>query len=290
MKKIIALAVAGAFVAPVYAADVSVSGFIELGYVDSVKTTGTTKSVNEESAVKVTATSEITGGTTVTADINLNGAGKNDGGNSITLAGAFGKLAVGDESGAIDSFDGGDIFFIAGNQIGGGASDASINWTAPTFAEGLTVVVAHSPKEGTVAEDGANVVKGDLTGFGVRYAMGPVSVAYAIEDVGTTDNTFAQVKGSVAGISAMYEMNESDAAGTKTDFTAMTVVYSVGNTTFAYGAKTTKPNGSAKTADQTSFGIHQDLGGGLTLFVESSDDNTATEKPSIAAVGLEYSF
>jgi len=290
MKKIIAAAVATAFVAPAFAAEVTVSGFTELAYSDAETSTTTTESVVEESAVKITATTEIAGGVTVTTDLNIQGAGGNDGGNSITLAGDFGKLAIGDESGAIDSFDKGDIFFIGSNKVGAGANDASINWTLPSLAEGLTVVVAHSPKEGTVSEDAANQVSGDLSGFGARYSFGPASIAYAVESVGTTDNTFAQVTYSVGGLGAMYEMNEADVAGAKTDYTAATLTYSMGDTTFAAGKKSTKADGSAKTVDQTVIGIHQSLGGGVTAFVESSNDDTASTKPSTTALGLSYSF
>jgi len=112
MKKIIALAVAGAFVAPVYAADVTVGGSMEFAF----KTVdGSQDSITDAGNELIVGASEEVNGLTVSTSmtLGLDGIQADDDTNgndvfasamNITVAGAFGTVAVGDVSGGLDSY------------------------------------------------------------------------------------------------------------------------------------------------------------------------------------------
>ena len=105
MKKLVALAVAGAFIAPVYAADISVSGEVEFTY--TTATGADPVMASAENAITVTATEEINGIAVTAAvvmdeDANYDG-GSGDGG-TLSLKFASGlALGFGDKAGAMDS-------------------------------------------------------------------------------------------------------------------------------------------------------------------------------------------
>jgi hypothetical protein len=101
MKKIIAAAVAAAFVAPAFAADITISGDQEFSYVDTNGTTST--AIDGDFNIK--ASTETANGLAVSADINISDEGEDDGSNSLTVAGPFGKLDMGDTSSAADNVD-----------------------------------------------------------------------------------------------------------------------------------------------------------------------------------------
>ena len=61
----------------------------------------------------------------------------NDG--SVTISGAFGSIAMGDVAGALDAVDGAAIGTARDDLSAGAGTDASVAYTLPTIAEGLTV-------------------------------------------------------------------------------------------------------------------------------------------------------
>jgi hypothetical protein len=290
MKKIIAAAVATAFVAPAFAADITISGSMEQAYVDAKTTTSTTKSFKEDTALVFTASGEAGNGISVSTDINLAGDGSNDGGNSITLAGPFGKVDLGDASGAIDSIDDQtDVFKTYDNGIDAGSNDAAVQWTLPLGVDGLTVVYAFSAKDGNDGQNSGNV-SSDLSGISAKYAFGNATVAYGSEDVGTDEYTFAGVTYSVAGIKAAYETVEKKvAAGTKTDYNNFAVTYKTGDVTLAVGTEEVSSAGST-SKDSVAYGVHYAVGGGLTVFAESQTDDKTSGKPEQTAIGVVFAF
>jgi outer membrane protein OmpU len=319
MKKIIAAAVAGAFVAPVMAADVTVSGKVEMSHIDRTSTYTTadlfdTTTVAGDTSFTIAATEEIGNGITISADLSLTGDGSDDGGDSITLSGPFGKLDMGDTSGAVDSVDdSGDVFKVFDNGIGGSAlksstsnssalntyisansyaengvsKDAAVQYTLPTFVEGLTVITTYTPQDGHAGNiSGASA---DGSGLALKFATPfGATIAYAKEDIGTTENTLIGIKGSFNGVGYAYETAENDVNGTKEDYKSMMVNYSMGDITVAMG-NTTIDDGGTETSDQTTYGVHYAMGG-ATFFVETMSDDKRANKPDATAFGVEFAF
>jgi hypothetical protein len=131
MKKIIAAAVATAFVVPAFAADVTVSGAFEWSYQE----TAGASSSDIDNVVSIKATSETANGLTVSADINLttNEASDSsttndahDGSSSITIAGPFGSVDLGDTASAADAVNAINEFHVVTGAGATTAPDAAI--------------------------------------------------------------------------------------------------------------------------------------------------------------------
>ena len=147
MKKIIAIAVASAFVAPVMAADVTISGDFE--YMMVMPDGGDNSLVGGDQIVTVSASSETSNGLTVSASMNLltgnDQSVGTDGGESIKIGGAFGTISIGDVSSALDNVgDYTDVAEVDGGFDGDGP-DASILYVLPTVFPGLKLSVSHAP-------------------------------------------------------------------------------------------------------------------------------------------------
>jgi len=308
MKKIIAAAVATAFVVPVYAADVTVSGYMEWALADEDLSGSTTasdasnKSSFVDGSFTISATEEVGDGITVSADINISAAAGDDGGNSLTIAGDFGKVDLGDTSGAIDSIDDkGDLFKIIDNGISGVSNDAAINWTLPVPVEGLTAIVAYAPTNGDDNTINTNAlgssfasqqgtITDDVAGFSVRYTFGSVTVAYGSEEVGSVKNTDVNAQFSTGPIMITHEIASSKTdAGVETDYSSTAATYTMGDTKLIVGRKITDSATASSDRELTSYGIQHSIGA-LTLFAESSSEGKADPTHEGAYIGASFAF
>jgi outer membrane protein OmpU len=265
MKKIIAAAVASAFIAPAFAADVTVSGSQEWNYQDN---NGTTTS-EIDGTVKIGASTETAGGLGVSAVIALDDAGAADGGGSLSISGDFGKITLGDTSGAIDAVDDiNDWGYEATTGVGG--DDAAMLWALPSIAPNLSIYFS----AGTDSTEGAGQDSTNHTGVSFRYAAGPATVSFGTQETdGGAEERVASIKVSMQGLTAGYELHTATtAANVDTDTTSVGATYSMGDVTFAIENNTTESAGST-SADLTAVGVHYSLGGGVTLFAEQKDDS-----------------
>jgi hypothetical protein len=278
MKKLVALAVASAFVAPVYAADISISGFQEWVYSESDGITTT----ELDGAFNVKASAETNNGLKVSADINIAENGANDGGSSLTLAGPFGKVDLGDTSSAVDAInDITDPFFYRG--MGTGGVDAALLWTLPTFVSGLTVNVSWS---GDTNQDG----NADSNGVSAKYSVSGLTVGYGITDfdAGSEDKIF-NVAYSFAGVNLSYEAYTlTSPLGVDTDTTNLGADYSMGDVTLAIQTSEVS-SGSRTTVDDTVIGVHYSLGGGVTAYFEQLNA-ASTSTDDTTSVGVNFKF
>jgi len=268
MKKIIALAVASAFVAPVMAADVSLSGSAEFNMNDVNGTTTTAT----DTIFTISASTETANGLSVSADINVasdDNTVAGDGSDSVTVGGPFGSFDLGDTSSAADKYDDRNDYSKL-NGVATTAGDAAIGWTLPTLVEGLSVYVSH-------AADGG---EGDKhTGVAFQYTAGPITAAYAKNEEETAENnlTYAGVTATFQGLSVSIESMEDEAGGVvtadaKLDEDIIGAKYTMGDVTLFAANKETKEAGT-KTEEISSYGLHYNLGGGVTFFIEASQDD-----------------
>jgi hypothetical protein len=275
MKKIIAAAVAAAFVAPVYAADITLSGDLEWSYSDGNGATSTAL----DGDVNINASTETANGLSVSTSINLDDNGGDDGGDAVTIGGDFGKLTLGDTSSAVDKFDDrNDYAFVAGTSLTG--DDAAVGWDLPTLIPGAKVYVSYGADTN---EDGNEA----HTGFAISYGAGPMSVAYGQNN--NDDGTKITYVGGTAtfgGIAVSVETMDDDA----TDLEERSVGFKYGMGDVAvYGSNQKTTTADATTANVSAFGVSYSLGGGVVAFAEtSSDEESAAAETTALGVSVKF--
>jgi len=280
MKKIIAAAVATAFVAPAFAADITISGDQEFSWQDNNGVT--TAEIDGDFNIK--ASSETANGLSVAADINVSEIAANDGSASLTIGGPFGKIDMGDTSSALDAVD--DVTDW-GYELttGTGNEDASVLWTLPSLAEGLTVNLSFNA-DSTSSDTGISAGNG----YSAKYAIGDGSIRYGVGDFEDgSESSYVAATYSVAGIGlAAEQYTTTTAGGVDTDNDAIGVTYSSGDITLAIETLETSSAGTV-SADITTLGVHYSMGGGVTAFVEQKDDDKSAAAET-TAVGLAFKF
>jgi hypothetical protein len=293
MKKIIALAVAGAFVAPVYAADVTVSGDLEYFYYN--EDGGSASLQGGSQIITFKATSELDNGMTVSGSMNILTNGEteandgstaivdSDGGENITVSGAFGSVAVGDVSSALDNV--GDYTDIAPHDGGFAADgdDGSILFVLPTLVEGVKVSASHTPE--STADNFAGNTSGDA--FSVAYNFGAGEVYYGSQSrASETDMTAYGVKYTFGPMTVAYESGDSD---TDQEHTGVALTYSMGATSVLFESQESDDGGTI-TVDDTIIAVKHNLGGGLTVYAQSTQEDQASSPVDKTYVGVNYVF
>jgi len=289
MKKIIALAVASAFVAPAFAADVTISGASEAIFIDTAGATST----QIDQVFTVGASTELANGMTVSTDINMGADDDgetglfNEGGNSVTISGAFGKIDIGDTSGAVDAID--DVTESA-KELGQGTdgNDAAVLWTLPTLAEGLTVNLSMNTDSSTVDSDVDTA--GKANGVSVKYSNSGLTLGYGVNEYDSNvEEAIYNASYSMSGVSvALESLKDTTAAGVETKQNAYGLTYTTGDLLLGVETQETSSAGSVST-DYTIYTVQYSLGGGVTAYIETSDDAKTTDSDTTAA-GLEFKF
>jgi hypothetical protein len=291
MKKIIAAAVATAFVAPAFAADVTLTGAMELSYLNEKTTSSTTKTIAEDGSYQITASTETDGGLSVTASMGIESDGSREttGNKGLIVSGPHGTLTVGDTSGAVDQLDSalGHAYVIHASGLGG-RNDASVAWKLPTLVENLSITATYSSEDGA-ADEADGFTTADTQGVALKYSINDLSIGYAQEDVAGVDYSMIALGYSFGGATLTYENNEEDNAGTTEDNTAWSLAYSMGNTTIVYSNESVESAGT-KSVDNTGIAVHYDLGGGVVVFAESEEDDKASTLDENFAVGMAMKF
>jgi hypothetical protein len=283
MKKIIAAAVAAAFVVPAYAADITISGEMEMTYVSP--STGTDAATNADNIITVTATDEIDG-VTVTANIIMDQDAVFDqaggDGSNMSLSANGVTLSMGDVAGGMDAV--GDYTDIApaygGFNLDG--NDHSFAVSLPAIA-GLNVTASMSPEAGY---DGA---ADDETGLGVSYSFPNGQVYFGSEDTATETHTAVGIRYSMNGFYVAYERGEDDnGAAADTEITGFAVRYHMGNIEVGMESQEITPDGGAATEDETVAYIQYHMGPVDLYVAQLSDDANAANEGT--TVGIEYGF
>ena len=277
-KTIIATALLGAFSISANAADVTIGGDFIWGHHN---TNGATET-ESDGDINFKALTETANGLSISADFNIDESGNNDGGNSLSVAGAFGKLDLGDTSSATDAID--DVTDWGYFRTSGTDNvDHAVLYTLPTVVDGLTVHASYAADTNQDSNSGGTAVS-------ARYDLGFAKVGYGV--LNNDDNTEATITNAtfkVAGVGLAYEVyTVTDASGVDTDDTAIGATYTIGDLTLGYENVTVESAGST-SADTTAFGVHYAIAPELTAFAETSeDDKTANSK--VTTIGLAYAF
>ena len=319
MKKIIALAVASAFVAPAMAAEITVGGEIEYRYVVGDTNVGGLANVagaaenksafsHNDNLIFVQGVEEVNG-ITITGKMNViddtdGDANLEQDGTSLTLSGAFGTVAIGDVSGGMDAF--GDYTDVA--PSGGGftldGGDHAMSYTLPTLVEGLTITASMSPeKAGDNAGDGTSV-KADASGYGLQYAVGPMAAYWAQEKVGdAAEATAYGVKLSFSGLTVAAETGkekDGQTAGEKSDIsstvtrgtdelthTGMSITYKLGDVLVGAERQQLKERGQDDLNKQTVMFVEYNLGSNVDIYVSHVQQEATSQALDSASAAYD---
>ena len=310
MKKIIALAVATAFVTPAFAADVAVTGTLSQYLINEESTSSSLDRTASESNIAISASSEGANGLSISGKFTLTQDGNDYYGEGITVSHAsIGKIQIGNPAGAIDAVDDkAEVLELM--DATSGHKDSTVLWTLPSFVEGLTLNLSYAPKDAQAEDLSTSIVNGftnydmqgtsagdrtagaqDESGFSAQYSLGGVQIAYGQSNYASDiDASYIGVKYSNSGLMVAIDNSEfKQQDGTNDDVVAIGATYTMGAISVRGITSTYKDNGT-KTKDRTAYGVHYDLGGGATLILETGKEDVVSTKDQFTGVGIRYKF
>jgi outer membrane protein OmpU len=274
MKKFLlasTMLVAGAGVA---AADVAVSGSGRMGVVYD----GNDAVFSSRIRISFAASGETDGGLSFGASVrnDQSGVGNDANGDStVFISGAFGKLTMGDVSGAADALVGqvsgvGYTSLGSTNEIGylGNSKTAALyTYSTGDLTFGLGI--------------GQTASGDDAKSIAVKYAMGDYSVALGYEDV--VGDSEVSALGSATFGGATVKLKAANRQSAADNAYALSVDYTTGAATVTAFAT---QNVDFAGTDTAGLGVAYDLGGGATVKAGVVDNGTDT----VADLGLNLSF
>lgn len=317
MKKVLFATTALVASAGIASAEVSVSGFAELGIFDNDVET----QFHTDIDATFTMSGETDGGLTFGASIDIDEtdgdrssssvfaatnptigdskafSSNTQGGETIFISGGFGTLTMGDTDGA---FDAALTEAIIGGSIADDHEHAGYNGNAGFDGAGDGQVARYDYSFGDLGfhlsleqiADGAGVVgAGDLvTGLGLTYStsLGGVDLGLGLgyQECDNCDVTGVSVDASFAGgLRAILNFSSSDTAGVTTDHTGLALGYTMDALTVAANWGEFDTDGSP-SVDGLGFIVNYDLGGGAEVQFGYGDSDIKTTW----SLGLALSF
>jgi hypothetical protein len=308
MKKIIAAAVATAFVAPVMAAEVTIGGDVE--YRIKSSNSATTGAVGD-SDIKVSASEDLGNG--LSANVYLvNGSNASTFASALTISGDFGSVQAGnDNDPAIAMFD--DKSDVAPTGAG---DDAELGFqdgvnhfslTPNLGVDGLQVAVSFSTEDGSDTSSNpttylVNPIDSDgsetAISYAVQYSTGGFAISYGMADLDSTLTTRA----NPTAVSMSYAMGpiyvgydahnnyntikdaEMSSIGATYNYGPGKIFYETMNySTVASGAVTA----GAADQEETAYGVSYSIGA-VGLYVESQ--STGSDGDDTTTLGVTYGF
>jgi len=277
-----ALAAAATLSANAALADVSISGSYEFKY----KSTSSNAAANDGTSFShgdndliLTFTNKTDSGLDLTYRYDFGAVGSSDAGsvadeNSLTIAGGFGKIVLGTDDDASDSYNQDEMDLIAEEPSISLHASSSIRQNSSVASSDALKVAYHIPAMGGLTagfshtDSGANGTT-DTTAMGAKYSM----------DAGG------------ANITLSYAAKKTDAATKDTDDSSIGAKISSGNITLLVS----QGNYEAVDEDIETQGasITYSLGNGVTLgafTVKSEDDLDVGEEFSASGAEIQYTI
>ena len=313
MKKIIAAAVAAAFVAPAFAADVSVSGDVEFTYTDS-NTKQNFESGDQD--VTVTGSEELSNGMTVSASLEMDGSDTGMASDAVlTITSGAVTFSIGDAATRADAmFDekstvaekGGEDSIATDENSLGNSHTATISISP---AEGLTVAASLGTvkyvKAATAKTANSNQttleVEGkepaDVNSYAAQYSAAGFSVAMAVTDKdGESDSqNYLGASYTNGPIYVAYESIEGNEFDKDIEVKNLGASYDYGmGKVFVESGEEENTSDGAIT-ETVAFGASYKLGGAVNLYivannVEATDSSGTKTDDDQTIVGVEYAF
>ena len=290
MKKIIAAAVAAAFVAPVMAADVTIGGDVTITFAE---TDGADTGSVSSSDILVSVSEELDNGMTVGFYNDLEfdeNSGNGDSDLELSLSGAFGEVTMGDDADAgYNEFDNKTDVAESGLDTGidpGVDADVFVQYKPNLGVDGLSVAIGM----------GAGTVNEEIVGYGIQYSAAGFAIAFGSADADGVSNNGSHVSASYATgpfYAAVDKYDNYD--GVEDDeVTALAFTYNYGPGKIYYESKKVEDGGGNPDLDTVIYGASYMIGGRVNTFVQTQNAESGTSLPltdtDTMTVGVEYAF
>jgi outer membrane protein OmpU len=313
MKKLLIASTALVATAGMAAADVSLSGYAEMG----IKDNGSDTVFHHDLDVKFSLSGETDGGLTFGATIDLDevsgGISSENGPHSVWIKGGFGNLTMGDTDGALDwaMTETGMLTSIAddhtshagynGNGAFDGSADGQVLRYDNTFGDFGVAVSYEMGSDATSSTSvyvfdtstGLGVLKSspaseDVLGLGVKYTadLGGTSIALGLgyQEAGDADAIGISAKASISGFDVVLNYTDMDLAGVDASHIGIGLGYTVGD--LALTANWGEYEVAGVSADGFGIAANYSLGGGATVMAGFG----SSDAKDTFSLGLGLSF
>ena len=297
-----AIAAAATLSANAALADVSISGYYEWKYQstssDITANDGTTFGADSE--IKFSFSNKTDSGLTVGMDVEMESDAAGIDESSLSIAGGFGKLVLGQQDGVGDSY-GVSMEDLPKEEIYAGVGDDNDMVLVIADIDGLSddanKISYHLPAMGGLTGGVSFMNSGaagsaDSTEFGAQYSMdaggASVTIGYAS---GTTEASSQDTDSTVMGV--MVTSGNITAAVSQATYEAAAVAAKVGTASTTTSARVA-PIKAKDQADEESIGaaVSFKVNDGLTITVHTAetDDGQTTESYSNSGVEIAYTI
>jgi outer membrane protein OmpU len=293
MKKLLIASTALVATAGMAAADVTLSGYAEMGISDQ----GAGVEMHHDFDVKFSLSGETDGGLTFGAtmdlDEQLGGTSPSANSSSVWIKGGFGNLTLGDTDGAFDwalteaiigsaIADDHEHAGYNGNSGLDGTFDGQVLRYDNTFGD-FGVALSYEMND-------ADTAAGDAVGLGVKYTadLGGASIALGLgyQENDLTSGVGISAKTSISGFDIIANYTDTDSGATHT---GLAIGYTVGELLVAANWGEFDFGGGVKSS---GFGLvaNYDLGGGAKVMAAYGDSDVAGVGSDTFSLGLGLSF
>ena len=233
MKKLLIASTALVATAGMAAADISMSGYAEIGMTDNGGAVGMEMHSDMDVTFKLSGASDngLTFGASIDLDEVSGGIASTGGPHAIHVSGAFGTLTMGDTDGALDKANAevASLTSISDNHTahagynGGAGLDSGDILRYDTTVAGFGVSASIGQSDVAVAND--------VMGYGITTTLGTVAVSAAYQADNVQDITAVSAKTTIGGLTITANYSEATMAATpKVDAVTALFTASTGST------------------------------------------------------------
>ena len=216
MKKLLIASTALVATAGMAAADITMSGYAEIGMTDNGGAVGMEMHSDMDIGFKLSGASDngLTFGASIDLDEVSGGIASTGGPHAVHVSGAFGTLTMGDTDGALDKANAevASLTSISDNHTahagynGGAGLDSGDILRYDTTAAGFGLSASIGQSDVAVAND--------VMGYGVTTSIGTVAVSAAYQADNTQDITAVSAKTAIGGLTVTANYSEATMAAT----------------------------------------------------------------------------
>jgi len=238
MKKLLIASTALVATAGMAAADISMSGYAEIGMTDNGGAVGMEMHSDMDVTFKLSGASDngLTFGATIDLDEVSGGIASTGGPHAVHVSGAFGTLTMGDTDGALDKANAevASLTSISDNHTahagynGGAGLDSGDILRYDTTVAGFGVSASIGQSDVAVAND--------VMGYGITTTLGTVAVSAAYQADNVQDITAVSAKTTVGGITITANYSEATMAATASGAVITPATYSIATGSIAGSA------------------------------------------------------
>jgi len=295
MKKLLIASTALVATAGMATADITMSGYAEIGMVDYGTAVGMEMHSDMDVTFKLSGASDngLTFGASIDLDEVSGGIASTGGPHAVHVSGGFGTLTMGDTDGALDKANAevASLTAIADDHTahsgynGGAGLDSGDILRYDTTYNGFGISASLAQSDAAVAND--------VIAYGITTTLGTVALSAAYQDNNTQDITAVSAKSTVGGLGITANYSEASMNDTSKSYehTGVGIAYTMnGVNLHANYGNYDFDNGT--NADGYGLAANYGLGGGATVMVGYGNGTAqgAAADVTTFSVGLGLSF